>query len=111
MSDGISFFSSEDIKTHLNSVLTQTNYSEEEAVIKLKLHNGDYMKVIREFMGIPEKKQEQKSKSLNQEIYRQIRHRLDATMQEYRDKNPINIDQVVQNFTEADEKLNKKQIT
>jgi hypothetical protein len=111
MSDGISFFSSEDITKHLSIVLTQTNYTEEEAIIKLKLHNGDYMKVIREFMGIPEKKTEIKSKSLNQEIYRQIRHRLDATMQEYRDKNPINIDQVVQNFTEADEKLNKKQIT
>jgi len=111
MSDGISFFSSEDITKHLTTVLTQTNYTQEEAIIKLKFHNGDYMKVIREFMGIPEKKQESKTKSVNQEIYRQIRHRLDASMQEYREKNPINIDQVVQNFTEADEKLNRKQIT
>ena len=91
MSDGISFFNNEDIKLHLKTVLTQTNYTEEEAITKLQYYNGDYMKVIREFMGIPEKKQEQKCKTLNQEIYRQIRHRLDASMQEYRDKNPINI--------------------
>ncbi len=110
MSDGISFFNNDDVKKHLNIVLTQTNYSEEEALNKLQLYNGDYMKVIREFMGIPDKKPIAKAKSLNQEIYRQIRHKLDASMQEYRDNNPIDIEHVLQNFKESEEKKNKKEI-
>jgi len=61
------------------------------------------MKVIRDYMGIPEKK-ETKMKSINQEIYKQIRHNLDATMKEYREKNPINLDQVRTNFQESDSK-------
>jgi hypothetical protein len=108
MSDGISFFNNDDVTKHLNIVLTQTNYTELEATEKLKLYNGDYMKVIREFMGIPEAKKETKVRSVNQEIFRQIRHKLDASMQEYRDKNPIDINQVAEYFAESDEKQNSK---
>ncbi len=110
MSDKISFFSNDDIEQHLGKVLSQTAYTKEEATDKLRLYNGDYMKVIREFMGIPDKKPVAKSKSLNQEIYRQIRHKLDASMQEYRDNNPIDIEHVAENFKESEEKLKQKQI-
>lgn len=105
MSDKISFFSNDDIEQHLGIVLSQTAYTREEAINKLQMHNGDYMKVIREFMGIPEKKQESKVKSLNQEIYKQIRHKLDSSMQEYRNNNPIDLNHVVECFAESEEKL------
>ena len=39
MSDKISFFNNEDLNKHLKIVLSQTNYTEEEAIEKLKLFN------------------------------------------------------------------------
>jgi hypothetical protein len=62
------------------------------------------MRVLKDYMGIPEKKDKQKIKSVNQEIYRQIRTTLDNTMKDYREKNPINVDQVITNFQESDER-------
>lgn len=108
MADKISFFSNEDIDENLKKVLSQTNYTEEEAKEKLKLFNCDYMKVIRDYMGIPDKKETTKVKSVNQEIFRQIRTKLDASMKEYREKNPINIDQVIDNFNESDKREKNK---
>lgn len=108
MADKISFFSNEDIDENLKKVMSQTNYTEEEAKEKLKLFNCDYMKVIRDYMGIPDKKETTKVKSVNQEIFRQIRTKLDASMKEYREKNPINIDQVIDNFNESDKREKNK---
>lgn len=69
------------------------------------------MKVIREFMGLPEKKETNvKIKSVNQEIFRQIRHKLDASMQEYRENNPIDIQQVAESLAESEERQKQKQI-
>ena len=102
MSDGISFFSNEDVDAHLGTVMSQTNYTKEEALNKLQLFNGDYMMVIRDYLGVPEKKKE-KIKSVNQEIFRQIRLTLDSSMKEYRDKHPINVEQVIENFRESEE--------
>ena len=103
MSDGISFFSNDDLTNHLKKVMSQTNYTEEEATEKLKLFNCDYMRVIKDYMGIPEKK-EQPVKSVNQEIFRQIRTSLDTSMKAYREKNPINMEQVIENFKESDKR-------
>ena len=61
------------------------------------------MRVLKDYMGIPEKK-ETKIKSVNQEIFKQIRLKLDTSMKEYREKNPINIDQVVTNFKESEQR-------
>jgi hypothetical protein len=108
MSDGISFFSNDDLDKHVQKVMSQTNYTEEEAKEKLRLFNCDYMKVIRDYMGIPDKKEERKVKSVNQEIFRQIRKKLDNSMKEYREKNPINMDQVIENFKESDEREKKR---
>jgi hypothetical protein len=104
MSDGISFFSNDDLDQHIKKVMSQTNYTEEEAKKKLSLFNCDYMRVIRDYMGIPEKKEERKVKSVNQEIFRQIRTKLDNSMKEYREKHPINMEQIVENFKESDER-------
>ena len=108
MSDGISFFSNDDIEQHVQKVISQTNYTEEEAREKLRLFNCDYMRVIKDYMGIPEKKEERKVKSVNQEIFRQIRTTLDNSMKEYREKNPINMEQVIENFKESDEREKKR---
>ena len=104
MSDGISFFSNDDLNKHVKSVMSQTNYTEEQAIEKLKLFNCDYMRVIKDYMGIPEKKKERNVKSVNQEIFRQVRTKLDNTMKEYREKNPTDMDQIVRNFQESDER-------
>ncbi len=102
MSDGISFFNNDDVDKYVKIVMTQTNYTEEEARQKLQLFNCDYMHVLKDYMGIPEK--EVKAKSLNQEIYKQIRTKLDSSMKEYREKNPINMEQVVTNLQESEER-------
>ena len=102
MSEGISFFSNDDLRQHVKKVMSLTNYNEEEAIIKLKLFNCDYMKVIKDYMGIQDKKEDRKS--VNQEIFRQIRNKFDTSMKEYREKNPINMDQVINNLKESDER-------
>jgi hypothetical protein len=100
MSTQISFSNNDPIK----KIISHTNYTEQEAKDKLQQFNGDCLRVIRDYMGIPEKKENTKVKSLNQEIFRQIRLTLDNSMKDYRDKNPINIDQVKENFKESDER-------
>uniref|UniRef100_A0A6C0IVQ7 Uncharacterized protein n=1 Tax=viral metagenome TaxID=1070528 RepID=A0A6C0IVQ7_9ZZZZ len=107
MSEKISFFSKDDVENHVSLVVSQTNYTHDEAIEKLKLFNCDPMKVIRDYMGIPDPSQKQiKVKSVNQEIFKQIRTTLEVSEKAHREKNPINIDQVVQNFMEFEE-LNK----
>ena len=98
------------IKTekYVQHIMSQTNYSEEVAREKLKECNNDFMKVLKDYMGIPEKKVNTQIKSVNQEIYKQIRHSLDQTMKEYRDKNPIDIDQVKTNLQESEEREKDK---
>jgi hypothetical protein len=104
MSDGISFFNYDDLDKQVKIVMSQTNYTQEQSIEKLKLFNCDHMRVIRDYMGIPEKKEKEKVKSANQEIYKQIRSRLDNTMKEYREKNPVDIEQVVTNFQESEQR-------
>ena len=104
MSDKISFFNNDDLNKHVKLVMSQTNYTEEQTIEKLKLFNCDYVKVIKDYMGIPEKKKEGNVKSVNQEIFRQIRTKLDNTMKEYRETHPTDMDQIVRNFQESDER-------
>jgi hypothetical protein len=66
-------------------ILRQTDYTEEEALAKLLECNEDAMLVIKKFLGIPDKKQTQVS-SVNQEIYKQLRYKLDSSMREYQSK-------------------------
>lgn len=60
---------------NINIIMRQTTYSREETVAKLETHNNDMFKVLREFMRIPEKKSVSTG-SLNQTIYKEIRHTL-----------------------------------
>jgi hypothetical protein len=71
-----------DANDKIKIILRQTNYTECEAKEKLILYNYDHIKVIKSYFGIEEKK-EKPIKSINQEIYKQIRFKLDADMREY----------------------------
>jgi hypothetical protein len=108
--NNISFISNDEISILVNKVLAQTNYTEEIAKTKLQEFNYDLMRVLKDYMGIPEKKADSgtKIKSINQEIYKQIRHTLDSSMREYREKNPVNIEQVVTNLSESEENEKNK---
>jgi len=82
MADKISFIETEDIENKIQIILRQTDYSEEVAREKLKELNFDHILVIKSFMGITEKKA-LPIKSINQEIYKQLRYKLDSSMREY----------------------------
>jgi hypothetical protein len=75
------------IENLVERIMRQTNYTEEECLQKIELHKMNEMNIIREYMGIPlEKSKQNKSVSLNQEIYRQIRHKMNTSMDEYNKK-------------------------
>ena len=82
MADKISFIETEDIESKVQIILRQTDYSEDVAREKLKESNFDHILVIKSFMGITEKKI-LPIKSVNQEIYKQLRYKLDSSMREY----------------------------
>lgn len=108
MNNNVVFVSNDDIEKSVKNIMVQTTYTEEVAREKLRIFNYDFMRVLKDYMGIPEKKEITKIKSVNQEIYKQIRYNLDQTMKEYREKNPINIDQVISNLQESEEKEKEK---
>tara|TARA_Y100000591_G_C21725343_1_gene641085 strand:+ start:692 stop:928 length:237 start_codon:yes stop_codon:yes gene_type:complete len=56
------------------TITSQTDYTTEIALEKLKEFNYDMMKVIRDYLGTNNKTS--KSKSLNQQIYSEIRNYL-----------------------------------
>lgn len=85
MADNISFVETDKIDDNVQIILRQTDYTEEIAKEKLKEFNYDHMAVIRAYFGIPEKKP-QTVKSVNQEIYKQLRHRLDGNMRNYQER-------------------------
>jgi len=82
MADTISFTNNNDIQEKVQMILRQTDYTEEEAKNKLKEFNYEPIQVIKSYLGITEKKAPP-IKTVNQEIYKQIRYRLDSNMREY----------------------------
>jgi len=89
MSDNISFIETEDITNKVQIILRQTDLSEEVAREKLKEANFDHISVIKSFLGITEKKA-LPIKSKNQEIYKQLRYKLDSSMREFNIKKENN---------------------
>ena len=85
MEDNISFVETEKIDENVQIILRQTDYTEEIAKEKLKEFNYDHLAVIRAYFGISEKKV-QPIKSVNQEIYKQLRYRLDSNMRNYQER-------------------------
>jgi hypothetical protein len=83
--EGITLVESEQIEKKLQIILRQTEYSNEKALEKLKQFNFDEMSVIKDYFGIT-KKNALPIKSVNQEIYKQLRGHLDGAMKDYRDR-------------------------
>ena len=65
--------------------MRQTDYSENVAREKLKEHNFDEIATIKAYLGITEKKA-LPVKSVNQEIYKQLRTRLNSNMKDYQSR-------------------------
>ena len=67
----------------LELVLRQTDLEREKAIELLKENDYDSIKVIKQYMGIKEKKEE-KQVSVNQQVYREIRGFMDNASKQYR---------------------------
>ena len=100
----MSLVETDKIQEKVALVMRQTDYNEEVALEKLKLHDFNEILVIKEYLGVPIKKAATPVKSVNQEIFRQIRKSLDSSMKTYRDNNPINMEQLVENLKESDKR-------
>jgi len=70
----------------IQKVMRQTTLKEDEIKLQLLKNNYDYMKVIKNHFCVPEK-EEENIVSINQEIYKQIRHKMDSIIKEYNKKN------------------------
>jgi hypothetical protein len=75
-------FETEELVKKIQLILRQTDYNEEIARDKLEEFKYDELKVIRAYLGLPDKK-EAPIKSVNQEIYKQMRYKLDENMRDY----------------------------
>lgn len=85
MTDKVTFLENDKIDKHIQIIMRQTDYDFETAKQKLEECNYDYLIVIKKYIGVAEKNEPQVS-SVNQEIYKQIRHKLDASMREYNER-------------------------
>jgi hypothetical protein len=85
MENKMSLVETTEIPEKIQIILRQTNYTQEQANEKLKEYNFDEISVIKSYLGIVEKTKTI-PKTLNQEIYTQLRHRLDSNMRDYNNR-------------------------
>jgi hypothetical protein len=85
MTDKVDFLDNEKIDEQIYIIMRQTDYNFEMAKEKLKEYKYDHLKVIKSFLGIKDKPVSVVN-SKNQEIYKQIRHKLDSSMREYNER-------------------------
>jgi hypothetical protein len=83
--DNISLVETGKIDGKIQIILRQTDYTEDKAREKLQQFNYNEIAVIKDYFGITEKKAPP-IKSVNQEIYKQLRTHLDSSMSDYRDR-------------------------
>lgn len=84
--DKISFSCESELLDKIEIILRQTDYTKEVAREKILEKNGDVLKVIKEYMGINENEKSSIKKSLNQEIYKQLRNKLDDSIRDFNKK-------------------------
>jgi hypothetical protein len=78
--DNISIVCKTDMSEKIEMILRQTDYDAATAEEKLLEFNDDPIKVIKSYLGILEKPSEKNQiKSVNQEIYRQLRQKLNIS--------------------------------
>jgi citrate lyase synthetase len=85
MADNISLVETDQIEDKVQIVLRQTDYTKEQAREKLKEYGFDEIATIKAYLGITEKNAPQ-IKSVNQEIYKQLRCKLDSNMRNYQER-------------------------
>jgi len=85
MEDNISLVETDQIDEKIQKVMRQTDYSENVATEKLKENNFDEIATIKAYLGITEKKA-LPIKSVNQEIYKQLRTKLNSNMKDYQQR-------------------------
>ena len=73
------------IEMKQNIIISQTSYTTEEAKTLLENNNGNYMKIIRDYLRKDKPIvdiEEHKPLSLNQNIYKHIRRKMNENMDE-----------------------------
>ena len=65
---------------YVDIIMRQTNYTREECIEKLKTNNMN--DIIKEYLGIT-KSFSTRKKSLQQEIYYQIRNQMDSSIKQF----------------------------
>ena len=79
-------------KEVINLIIRQTDYTEEEASLKLKQWNNNYINVIKEYLNpdFNEKQKETKTKTLNQQMMGEIRNFMDDVYIKYENRKRYN---------------------
>ena len=77
------------LKEMIEKVKRQATLEEDEIKLQLEENNYNYMKVIMNHFSVSQKK-EKKIVSVNQEIYKQIRTKMDTIMRDYNEKKSRN---------------------
>jgi hypothetical protein len=95
-SDKMTFVCQEELTEKINIILRQTDYTPEVAKEKLLLVNLDHIRVIKEYFGIAEKKAPP-SKSLQQQIYKEIRTRLDNSIRDFNHNQDKKLESEIEN--------------
>lgn len=85
MEEKMSLVETDQIEEKIQIVLRQTDYTYEQAREKLKENNYDTIKTIKAYFGIIEKPKQQ-MKSVNQEIYKVLRQKLDSNLRDYKER-------------------------
>jgi hypothetical protein len=74
-----------DIEVKKNIIVSQTSYTIEEATELLENNNGDYIKIVIEYLKkdkVIVEPEPKKQSSLNQSIYKHIRSKMNENMDE-----------------------------
>lgn len=78
----------------IDIIMRQTNYSREECIDKLGKNNMN--DIIKEYMGISLEPQKNRKKSLQQEIYYQIRTHMDSSINNFNKKQNEKLEKEIQ---------------
>jgi hypothetical protein len=84
--DNISLVETDQIESKVQMIIRQTDYSEDKAREKLQHFNYNELNVIKDYMGITEKKAPAKITSVNQAIYKELRTYLNSAMSDYHER-------------------------
>jgi hypothetical protein len=90
MDDKMILVESNELQDNIAIIMRQTNYTETEAIEQLKMCNYDHIKVIKKYLGIDDNVTTKRPVNPNQEIYKQLRFKLDNSMRNYNERKECN---------------------